>query len=52
MSGVSDDYKREKLKSWCPHWNPETIDSWHSTQLEQIYRRIQREIVTNLPELS
>lgn len=50
MSGVSEQYMREKLRVWRPHWNPDTIDSWKGAQLEQIYRRVQREIVAQIEE--
>ena len=29
----------EKLKSWNPHWNLETIKSWGDTQLKKIYNK-------------
>lgn len=48
MSGVSESYMREKLRQWCPHWNPDTIASWRGAQLEQIYRRVQREVVEEI----
>lgn len=50
MAGVSDEYKREKLLDWKREWDPDKINSWSGSQLEKIYRRVQREIVEGIEQ--
>lgn len=50
MSGVSREYKIEKLLQWNPHWSPFTVKEWKPEQLHEIYIENQQKVVRQIRE--
>lgn len=36
---LSREYMQQKLMTWNPQWNRQTIESWSLAQLKQVYKK-------------